>query len=165
MARYDWSQSQRGLVNDFQLQAYGGDAAPLNSSAQHTVQEVEFSEIDLGLEPNRPADAKVREVAGLAVLLMHPLWTVRNPLTQAKVRLTQESVQPKAVKAPLRTSGDVLAAPGFSSEGEVCRTVFVRTDGPVPAKVRLYSSAACSSATSCSSFTQTCRRLWLCAWE
>lgn len=58
MAKYDWSQSQRGLINDFQLQSYGGDAAPLSSSAQ-TVQEVEFSEIDLGLEPNRPADAKV----------------------------------------------------------------------------------------------------------
>lgn len=58
-------------------------------------------------------------------------------MEQAKVRLTQESVQPKAIKAPLRTSGDVLAAPGFSSDGDICRTVFVRTDGPVPAKVRL----------------------------
>ena len=62
MAGYDtWGQSSHGLLNDFSLQSYGGDAVPLSTHARsYAPSEIEFSEIDLGSEPPVPQDAKVK---------------------------------------------------------------------------------------------------------
>ena len=52
MASYDWGSSQRGLINDFQLQSYAGEGVPLSSNAHNAAgSEVEFSDIDLGIGP------------------------------------------------------------------------------------------------------------------
>ena len=59
----NWGQSSRGLLSDFQLQSYGGDAVPLSSHAHSHVSEVEFSEIDLDSEPPATQQAKVRAEA------------------------------------------------------------------------------------------------------
>jgi len=55
--------------------------------------------------------------------------------SQVKLPIVSDYVAPASTKLPLRAPGDSVAAPGFSGEGESCRTVIVRTDGPVPAKV------------------------------
>ncbi|DBB09563.1 hypothetical protein WJX82_007159 [Trebouxia sp. C0006] len=112
MANYDtWGQSSRGLLNDFSLQSYGGEAVPLSTHARsYAPSEIEFSEIDLGSEPPVSQDAKV------------------------KLPIVSDYAAPASSKLPLRAPVDSVAAPGFSGEGESCRTVIVRTDGPVPAK-------------------------------
>lgn len=55
--------------------------------------------------------------------------------SQVKLPIVSDYVAPASTKLPLRAPVDSVAAPGFSGEGESCRTVIVRTDGPVPAKV------------------------------
>lgn len=53
------SQSSRSLINDFQLQSYGGEAVPLSSHAHSHASEVEFSEIDLDTDPSPALQTKV----------------------------------------------------------------------------------------------------------
>ncbi len=55
--------------------------------------------------------------------------------SQVKLPIVSDHAAPASSKLPLRAPVDSVAAPGFSGEGESCRTVIVRTDGPVPAKV------------------------------
>ena len=52
-------QSSRSLINDFQLQSYGGEAVPFNSHADSHASEVEFSEIDLDTDPSPLQQTKV----------------------------------------------------------------------------------------------------------
>lgn len=52
-------QSSRSLINDFQLQSYGGEAVPLSSHAHSHASEVEFSEIDLDADPSPAQQTKV----------------------------------------------------------------------------------------------------------
>lgn len=52
-------QSSRSLINDFQLQSYGGEAVPLSSHAHSHASEVEFSEIDLDTDPSPAQQTKV----------------------------------------------------------------------------------------------------------
>ena len=57
-------------------------------------------------------------------------------LVQVKVPIVGEPAAPGTNKTILtRAPVDSVTAPGFSGEGEACRTVIVRTEGPVPAKV------------------------------
>ena len=65
MSRGGRGQSSRSLINDFQLQSYGGyagdavDAVPLSSGAQNDVPGVEFSDIDLDSDASPAQQAKV----------------------------------------------------------------------------------------------------------
>ena len=52
-------QSSRSLINDFQLQSYGGEAVPFSSHADSHASDVEFSEIDLDTDPSPPQQTKV----------------------------------------------------------------------------------------------------------
>lgn len=71
MASYDWGQSQRGLISGFQLQSYAGEAVPLSNHAlRPAASEIEFSDIDLGVEPVNVPDAKV-DTATLVLWLQH----------------------------------------------------------------------------------------------
>ena len=54
---------------------------------------------------------------------------------QVKLPISSASAAQDTVKTPLPAPLDSIAAPGFSGEGDSCRTVLARTDGPVPAKV------------------------------
>ena len=56
---------------------------------------------------------------------------------QAKLRIISEPAQAKESKAFLHSSSSPVAAPGLSADSDLCRSVFPRTDGPVPAKVSL----------------------------
>ena len=57
-------------------------------------------------------------------------------MRQVKVRILGELAAAGTNKTVLtRAPVDSVAAPGFSGEGGSCRTVIVRTEGPVPAKV------------------------------
>lgn len=56
-------QSSRSLINDFQLQSYGGEALPFSSHADSHASEVEFSEIDLDMGPSPPQQTKVLKSA------------------------------------------------------------------------------------------------------
>ena len=69
MASYDWGQSQRGLISDFQLQSFAGEGAPLSSNVQHDA-EIEFSDIDLGLDTHHAAETKVSTADLLVCSLM-----------------------------------------------------------------------------------------------
>ena len=79
-------QSSRSLINDFQLQSYGGEAAPLSGHAQSHVSEVEFSDIDLESDTSPAQQAKVVVVAVtektcVAVLLFACLEQLKLPST------------------------------------------------------------------------------------
>jgi hypothetical protein len=52
-----------------------------------------------------------------------------------KLPIANLYLAPASTKLPLRAPVDSIAAPGFSDEGNSCRTVIVRIDGPVPATV------------------------------
>lgn len=180
MADYNsWGQSSRGLLNDFSLQSYGGEAAPLSTRGHsHVPSEVEFSEIDLGSDSPLSQSAKVQtkcvsictsgstsrpkcdrmthvclgtphnlhqHLVPLAVAdcLWHlqvaaaskcNFFTTVSCHPQVKLPIFNDYVAP-ASKTPIRVPLDSVAAPGFSGEGNTCRAVIVRTDGPVPAKV------------------------------
>lgn len=56
-------QSSRSLINDFQLQSYGGETVPLSSHANSHASEVEFSEIDLDTDPVPAQQTKVLKSA------------------------------------------------------------------------------------------------------
>lgn len=52
-------QSSRSLINDFQLQSYGGEALALSSHVDSYALEVEFSDIDLNADPSPAQQTKV----------------------------------------------------------------------------------------------------------
>ena len=52
-------QSSRSLINDFQLQSYGGEAVPFSSHADSHASEMEFSEIDLDADLSLAQQTKV----------------------------------------------------------------------------------------------------------
>ncbi len=84
MANYDtWGQSSRGLLNDFSLQSYGGEAVPLSTHAHsHVPSEIEFSEIDLSSEPPLSENAKVRVLYAGSLSWLSPCLSVQCHVLQ-----------------------------------------------------------------------------------
>ena len=72
-------------------------------------------------------------------------YTTASLHFQVKIPIVSDHVSPGTNKSVLtRAPVDSVAAPGFSGEGDTCRTVIVRTEGPVPAKVSVAPNAHCA---------------------